>query len=284
MISGASVLPVMAEQKLIEIEKVNFNKMKTGEFDEFLEMLESFSEYDYCVLAICASAEEFSPGDIKKKKPSPQYKKLSEYVKFLPFEKEEEGKLASWCVKKFAKNGVAVKLSDCMVLVSRCGQDMLILSNEIDKVSNYAKAKGRNTADVNDIKKVCISTVEYGSFDFANAILDMNVKRAYEILSDLKMHKEEPTLLLGSISKVYNDLYLIKTLDRCGYTKADISKKTKIHEYKVGLYLTSAAKRSEASFERAVELCLEADRKMKTSAVDSYVIIERLILSLSQLR
>ena len=55
----------------------------------------------------------------------------------------------------------------------------------------------------------------------------------------------------------------------------------KMHEYKAGLYIQKAKHLSKNGLEKAISLCREADVKIKSTALDSYNIIEVLIIKLA---
>ena len=50
-----------------------------------------------------------------------------------------------------------------------------------------------------------------------------------------------------------------------------------MHEFRVGKYLEAGRKIGRESASRAVEKCGEADRLIKSSQADAYLILERLI-------
>ena len=67
-------------------------------------------------------------------------------------------------------------------------------------------------------------------------------------------------------------------------TKKDISQKIKMHEYRVGLYLDACRKKRPAVLSQTIALCYEADRKIKSTALDSYIVLDRLIAEAATLR
>jgi DNA polymerase-3 subunit delta len=131
------------------------------------------------------------------------------------------------------------------------------------------------------ISLLCAPHPTRDPFDFTNAILDANTKKAFAIFAEMKAKKEKPELILGSISRVICDLAKIKIYTSAGYSQADISALTKMHAYRVGLYAKQSQHRSNAQLKRAVRLCAKTDAKMKRAVTDPYLLLERLIVELS---
>ena len=72
----------------------------------------------------------------------------------------------------------------------------------------------------------------------------------------------------------------VRTLSDSGLTTAEIATTTKIHEYRVGLYLRSAGGVESSRLKATVEACRDADSALKLSATDGYGVIEKLICGL----
>lgn len=230
------------------------------------------------VLILDTRPENFDRGTDKK--PSKAMTRLSKAATPVIFAKETAARLSAWAMRHFANDRINASQSLCDSLVARVGRDMLALRGEIDKLTAFLLSEGRNVLTKEDIDKISVTNTEIQAFDFSNAILDGNTERAMLILSDSKLRKEAPELILGSVIKVYSELYTVKALSDAGMVKSAIAKETGIHEFKVGLYLARAGRLSRAALEKAVSLCHEADIKIKTSQTDKYAVLDELVVSL----
>lgn len=74
---------------------------------------------------------------------------------------------------------------------------MSVLASEIDKLTYYLKSVGREKLTEADVDLVSSESREIAAFDFANAILDGNAGRALSILSELRLRKEKPEIILS---------------------------------------------------------------------------------------
>ena len=275
-------LPMFTSHKLIELRGLDIGGMNDTEFEDFCTVLGEQYNYDYNIIIVYMQTESFNAGTAKS--PSKLLTTLTRYLTPVAFEYETPSKLIKWIQQHFAAENIFCDTDMCEELIRTAGRAMVRLNSEIEKLCAYILFHGRDKVQREDIANVTAYTKVIDPFDFANAILDGNTDAAFYILTDMKQKKEKHEIILGSISRVYDELYVIKTLSENGLTQQMISVQTKIHEYKVGIYLRSAAKYSVEVFEKAIALCHEADIKVKSTTLDSYMVLDRLVIELSMLR
>lgn len=276
-------LPMMAEKKLVEVRCVDFNSMKKDTLNALCDVLSTLDQNEHTILIIRADNDFFNPGRLPKN-PSEVYASLTKYIKPVELEFPSASRLKSWIVRHFQDNEVEFDGLLCDKLVEACGHDMWALSNEIDKLSAYIKESGKQKITAEDIENVVCKTIEYGDFQLTNALLAKNKKLTFETLYRQKASFESPHSILASVVRLYSELLLVERLNRQGKTSKQISEATGIHEYKLGKYLKCIYNENPRKFERAVELCSEADIKSKSqSNVSAYVAVERLISTLCAL-
>jgi DNA polymerase-3 subunit delta len=79
-------------------------------------------------------------------------------------------------------------------------------------------------------------------------------------------------------------MYTVKVLTDSGMDKDEVAKKTGLHQYRVGLFLSAANKRGVKRLAGLIEMCLEADEKIKSTPLDSYVVIEKLTIEVCKIK
>ncbi len=260
---------------LCELHEIPFSTLKESEWTQLIEALSEASED--VITVIYAVDGELETGTIPKN-PSKALLKLAERCKPVYFPREGELKLVKWTAKHFTTEKLSYENGVCEQIVAYCGRDMFVLSNEIAKIIAYVKENGKTRVELDDVKKICSRNLEINAFDFSNALLNQQTDRALEILSDMKLRKEKPTYVLGSVLKVITELYSVKVLVECGYNDIEISKELKIHEYKVGLYRKSCEKRPLARLKKLLEICSETDIKLKSTSLDDYTELDKLVI------
>lgn len=286
LFSAIEALPMMAEKKLIEISSLPFSQMKEDELDEFCSVMQRLSDYEYNIVVVYTETDELDIGTDKA--PSKEFAMLCKHLTPVVFAKETPARLASWTAKHFASELIIAPPDEVRLLLDRCGCDMFALSNEIDKLSCYLKSQGRERLTKEDIILICGERKEIAAFDFANAILDGDPKRAFSILDEMKNQKEKPELILAGISRVVGDLVIIRTMLDRGLTYLQISEKLKgikgngsFSDKKVALYAKNASRTTPERLNRLAERCYDADMLIKSTPLDKYVVLERLVAEAS---
>ena len=270
--------PMMADGRVILLRGLDFTAMKGSELDALVETLALLPEYDFNTVLIHAAAGCFDEGYLPKK-PSAAFKKLAEVATPVRFQAVSDTRLAAWVGKHFAHFGVQASPVECAFLVSYAGRSMFLLANEIEKISHYVHAHGRNTVTEAEIRLVSVPQLENDTFALSNAILAGKYKEALEALAVLKFERVEPTIVLGELSKTLCDMQAARLFLDAGRTQKEIAQALSLHEYKAGLVTRAVARVPQARLARAVALCAEADFALKTSGAD-YIAIEKLICAL----
>ncbi len=275
-------LPVFAEKRLVELHSFDIAHMKADDFKSLCEALSLLADNPQTVLVIVATPYELDMSGFPKRPPK-QFAKLSELVTPAVFMRESPAALCRWIIGHFSHEKLRCDTRTAEALLSRCGSDMFTLSGEISKLCAYVKSKEREEITADDIMNVTSHVPTIDTFDFSNAVLAGDFVRSMYILADRKKHKEEPTVLLADITRTYARMEQILTLSADAATPAEIAKKLKMHEFPVKNHLAAAKRLGAKKLIRALELCGEADYKMKFSQIDSYVLISRLLCTLAKL-
>ncbi|MBR2353976.1 MAG: DNA polymerase III subunit delta [Clostridia bacterium] len=270
-------LPMMTDKKLITLTGLNLSRFRSEEIDALADTLSALKEYDYNVLILSVPAGQIDEGTPKK--PSALLTKLAEHLTPVHFAPVVGARLCAWVGKHFTHHGVTASPEVCTYLINYCGSSMFTLASETEKLSYYVLSHGRQTVTREDVEKVSVAELDADTYALTNAVLDGNYEKAFRALEVMRFRRIEPVIVLSQVSKTLCELAWIKALQKEGLGAAEISaalKSQRIPEFKVRLYLSSVASKSEQKLRRAIELCMEADRMLKLSP-QGYQAIERLI-------
>lgn len=288
LIDMLSMPPMMADKKLVVVTGLNIKKMSKGaktadgaigEFKALLDAIAHLDEFDYNNLVIILPAGNIEEEVPKRKLPT-ALAALSEYLTPVKFEASTPQKLALWSARHFEHHGIKASGADCAYLVDYCGKNMFTLASEIEKLCLYAKSQGRDHILRDDISLVCTAEMEYGAFEFSNAILSGRRSEALSILSVMKFKQVEPLMIMGELSGICADLLKIKILLLAGKNQQQIEKETGMNAYKVKLYANSASSMELDKLQKIVNMAAEADMAMKFQFDAGYLHLEKLICSL----
>ncbi len=300
-------MPMMSERKLIVIEELEGKTLSTSDLAELTDCLALAQDSGDCVLVVNTTPSLFDAGTDKApskllkafcgehltakkpvkgdKKPKKDSDTVSGCALPVSFSYQQPARLAQWAARHFAAAKVSASPRVCEALIAHTGRDMTTLSSEIEKLCCYALARVAGTeqpaaVSEQDIRVVVPHNKEINTFDFANAILNGDLDTAFYILSDMKRRKERPEIILASVSKVYTDLYLYKSLSESGEGPKDIATRLKRNEYQISLYLRSAGRMTAERLFSAVEQCAKADARIKSTALDAYEVLDELVIAI----
>lgn len=279
LLSAIESLPVMAEKKLVELSPLAVSALSNEEFEALCAVLERLPSYEFTVLIVSAVPTEKDEGGLKPT--SARMKRLSQLLTPVAFPKAQPARLASWIAKHFSAALIVAPPDAVEALLARSGSDMYTLSSEIDKLIGYLKAEGREKLTVADVSSVSSPVKEIAAFDFANAVSSGRVEEAFAILGELKKRKEKPEVILSDIARSIGDMYIVKTLAEEGRGLGEIVERTGMHEYRAKRCLQSVSRLSLARLVYLTERCYDADIRIKSTKVDSYDVLERLVIESS---
>lgn len=268
--------PMFAEKKLVAVRDINIKNADSEE--SFWELLSELDKITDIAVIFITAKEGFDTGKLPKA-PSSLFKKIAQYLTPVRFERESPARLNAWVAKRFAANGILCDAICAKSIVDYVSPNMTALAGECEKLICYIKSLGENKVLEDYIYKVCVPMKIEGEFDLSNALLDGDYTRCTELVFSMKRRKERPEMVYTQIGGYVINMYTVKVFSDSGLSKSEISKKTGIHEYRVGMYL-SAIDRRRISAKRLgylVEKCREADKRIKSTNLNSFEILENLI-------
>lgn len=279
MFSSVSDEPNAAERRLVELYEVDFKCLKPSELTATVKLLREKTDSDTVV--IIYSTESELPSDSKTHQAI--IRELSKVSKALCFSRESDAKLCSWLVRMSAKSHVELAPDTARLILERVGHSMLVLKNELEKLISYVLSEHRERITREDVAAIVVSNKEISPFDFANALMRRDARGALYVLEDMKEHGEEPIVILSTVSRVVGELIRVRGCMDAGMTRSEIASKCAMHEYKVKLYSEQLKNVSIQSLFKISDSAARADVKLKSTPVDSYILLERLICELVSL-
>lgn len=281
--AAVMAVPMMSEFKLVELYELPFAEYRKKEDTEGFEAaLSAVEQSDDTVLVIYTTPENFDPGEPRS--PSAYMKLFSKYAVAVEFAHESTSRIAAWVQKHFGAEAIIAEPSECAYLIDSVGHDMTTLSGEIDKLCAYLHFKERDKLQRVDIDLICPRNKEIGDFEFADAVLSGDNEKVFYILGDMKMKNEPAPVILGGMIRIYTDLYTLRLCADAGISPDDAAKRIGMHPYVAKMRMARAKQCDRRALTEIIELCAEADESLKSSSADGYLLLERLIVTASQLR
>ena len=263
-------VPFMSERTFIELRDVGINKLRQAE--EIVKLLADIPEY--CTIAFV------QPGGYEPDNRLKQVKAIREHGYSMNFVQQSQSQLYGWVGRRFAAAGKSVDFDAVQRLIFISGDLMNRLIPEIEKIAAYAKGE---RVTVSDVDAVAHHIPDADIFSITEFIAKKEYNNAVEILSELLADKSnEPIFILAILGKQMRQLYAAKLALEQGMDISKLMEKCKIKYEFVAKKLVSAARAYELEQLRtSLELCAEADYKMKSSSVDDRELLKELVIRIA---
>ncbi len=269
---SVNAAPMMAQRTMVQVDDVNFYSL--GEDGPAYAGLLSDIP-DTCTVVLVYETVEFK--EDKRKKALAEA--LSHAV-VVEFKQPQERELIVWTGRHLRKLQKQISADDALYLVRRTGGDMTTLLGEIEKLGAYVEGPVVTRADVDLLVEPVLEAV---TFDISDAVCAGRYDDALEKLQILlqRMKEEEYPMILGAISTQMRRGLTAKRLISAGKNQQDLMKLCGMSGYPAQKTMEYARKLPDKYWENSVQLCLEADRQLKTSYDEAGRIFELLVIRLA---
>lgn len=270
------VLPFLSSKKCIVVSDLELEKFSVTEIKKLKEIVSKIPETTILIISqsnIDASTYKSSKWNsfiklVEKHGNAVNFKKLSR----LSLEKQ----IINWA-KKLTLN---ISQNSVEKLIEYCGDDILNLRSELEKLSAFAD-NGEITED--DIELLVSKKAEANVFDLTKAVSQNNYDRALKILHVLLEKKEEPVAILSLLASNYIDMYRVKVAKNSGVPTNKIAElfDYKRKEFRLTLASKACDNYSVKDLKKYISFLKEIDLKLKSSKDDNKILLEELLVKLS---
>ncbi len=249
--------PAMNDRRLVIVR--DFDVVSANaDFSEKAEKL--FSDMpEHAVLVFVYSNPESKPDKRKK-----LYKTIEKFGAIINFECASKTDLLSWIARRFMAAGKEIDADCADYLLYYSGERMELLIPEIEKVSAYSKKKNITKSDIEAVATRNLSSVV---FDVTNAIAESDYAKALSVIAELRAQNEEPIPTLALIARQFRRMYGAKLIVEAGGGKREVADYFEMKsDYPARILMSASKAMKKEAIANAIELCKEADIKLKLGA------------------
>lgn len=276
--SAIAAAPMMTDLKIVTVTGLEAFNLNAEGTEKLFDALSALEEFDFNTFILLLPGDAVDMEEIDRKKFPDKFVKLCEKLIPVRFDSVPDAKLASWAVRHFDHNGVKVETGVPSVMFDKCGRDMFTLANEIDKLSYYVLACGKEAVSREDVELVTSINEDFDTFALGAAVTAGNAEKALKILGVKKAKKVEPVIILGELSGTFADMLAVKLMMNAGRSHAEMASVMRWkNSFRAMRFCEELADVPEERIRRAIELCMEADAALKVSYSSGYEEIEKLI-------
>ena len=171
-----------------------------------------------------------------------------------------------------------VSIQDIRFMIDRCGNNLDILSQEVNKIKIYKDTDKNITKE--DIINLTSKNIDIDIFGFVDTIVNKNKNKALEIYKEMLINGEEPIKILVILANQFRIIYQAKELYRQGYSGNDIATMIGIHPYRIKLALEKARDYNSDTLLKYLEKLADLDYDIKVGNIESSLGLEMFILSI----
>lgn len=279
VINACQTVPFMSDKKVVLVYRASFIEDDKGENNKFSsdKAFNSVVEYldkvpSHCVLILYDIFKN------KRDKPGKRIQRLDKKACVVKADKIKGQQLELKVKSFFEVRGKKIGKVELRVFCSLMDENNLsIIENEVEKLCCYVYDKDITKED---IKNLFLKSNDDDIFDLVNPIANKKLKEALEVLNELIYKGEKIPYILNMIERQFNQLFRVKLCLENKKSKQDIMKQLNIRsEYACDMIIGQSKKFTLKQLKRAIELCLNTERKMKSSTVDEKTEMELLIIN-----
>ena len=194
----------------------------------------------------------------------------------------------NWLIRTGKKRGGVIRREAAVRLTSFFGNDLWLLSNELNKLIAYKRGQTPEliedapavTIEVADVDSLSRGSIDENIFALTDAISVRNKPLAIELFENELAAGVTESYLIVMITRQFKILLQIKESLSQGLTPRKIMSQLKLHPFVVQKSSTQARNFSEDLLKRAFSKLLEIDSRMKTGQVNAKVALNLLIAKL----
>lgn len=266
-------LPMMSEHTMVWVDDIDLFKLPETDRERLAELFADIPEY--CTVVFTYQTVEWKPDKRQVK----YWKTIESNASIVAFEKQSLRDLSAWITRHFAACNKAISQDLCTYLIDITGGTMTALAGEISKIAAYS---GADTIKRSDIDAVTEPVLDAIVFQMTDLLGEGEYGAALLKLRQLLKMEQEPLSILGAIGAHFRRISTARTLMDNGKTASELMRLYAIGEYPAKKTMTAAKRFSPEFCNKAAELVLDTDYRMKTSFDDQDRLLEILILELSR--
>lgn len=260
LFSVARSYPMMAEKRVVIVRE--FMSIKQGNGASFPDLLEHYLAEPNPLTLLC-----LIDSSLPDKRTALGKLLTGKKIRFYPFDRLPDYKVPDWIqdltqhrFKKKMDAQAAVYLSELV------GNDLRLLSTEVEKVSTFVDTKERITKQ--DVEKITGTYKEKSVIELSNAIFSRNLDQALKISEQVLLNSETglPEVLktIGLLTSSFSNVWQILRLKEKRYNLSQIQEALNIpNQFYFKRLIESADSFQLAEMPSIFEALLDADRAAK---------------------
>jgi len=210
---------------------------------------------------------------------------MGQYCGIVELARVEEGEAVRWITDYCGGRGVKIEADGARELVDALGGDMMMISNELEKLILYVGEKKRIT--LGDVETMVLAAKQRSLYELTDAISSKERVRALEVLDAILASGEGEEAAIGHIymlAKTFRQMLVIleRNVRDQRMLWAALWQGFRVPPFAADDIIKQARRyKSRRELTRAIRLVAKADLALRSNPVSKRMVLERLVMDLT---
>jgi DNA polymerase-3 subunit delta len=268
------------------------NLFGRGSNEEKLAAIEEYCKNPNPDALIVFVADHISiPADVRKMEmqDKERYQRIRDtmgsYCGIVELARVEEGEAVRWISDYCTGRGVKIEADGARELVDALGGDMMMISNELEKLILYVGEKKRIT--LGDVETMVLAAKQRSLYELTDAISSKDRVRALEILDAILISGEGEEAAIGHVymlAKTFRQMLVIleRNVRDQRMLWAALWQGFRVPPFAADDIIKQARRyKNRRELTRAIRLVAKADLALRSNPVSKRMVLERLVIDLT---
>jgi DNA polymerase-3 subunit delta len=210
---------------------------------------------------------------------------MGQFCGIVELARVEEGEAVRWITDYCSGRSVKIEADGARELVDALGGDMMMISNELEKLILYVGEKKRIT--LGDVETMVLAAKQRSLYELTDAISAKERVRALEVLDAILLSGEGEEAAIGHIymlAKTFRQMMVIleRNVRDQRMLWAALWQGFRVPPFAADDIIKQARRyKSRRELTRAIRLVAKADLALRSNPVSKRMVLERLVIDLT---
>lgn len=276
IVLAAGTISFFGNKRIVEMPLVQPSAFSEKDFKEFCQVLESTEN---AIFVLTSTFEDTKAMGTKHAKTLIQaIEKIGIAMEIAPLGSSE---LVQFVMDTAKELDTSIDKNVAQTLLDRCGTDLFLLKEEIQKL---AAASGYTTITGHLVSDMAVRNIEADVFEMVRMVQSGKQLQAFERLQQLLFQQNDPIAIAGALSSSYIDMYRVKCGKKVGrnYTQVHKDFAYKGSDWRLKKASQTASTLKIEQLEEILRILLELDTNLKRSPIEESILLETALTQIIQ--
>lgn len=274
IINACETLPFMSDRKIVVLYRANFlsdngDSKSSKLFEDINSYIDKISPYTILIM--------YYVFDNKREKPSKKLFKLDKKSYIVKADKIRGANLEQKVRNLIQRNNKEIGKVELRLFCNKLDNNMGIIENEVEKLCCYTMGREITKQDIEDMFP---QKSDEDIFDMVDFLGQKKADKAINIMNELIYKGEKISYILYMVERQFKLLLNIILGLEAKKNKDILIKELRLNPYICEKLIAQSKRFTVKQIENAVDYCLDCEIKLKSSTIDSKILMEMLIINI----